>query len=163
MANAPEPSLEIDGLVRGGRTRVDRATLGRIEPEGQIADVGTLVPGKRGRGVRLSALARFVGADARTAHLSILSSDHGFEVSVPIAEVLDSAVIVYEQDGAALPAGKGGPFRLLACGHPDECVSVKALAKLTFAAAPGRDTRPKNDEEHRRLHERARAPTKPSE
>jgi DMSO/TMAO reductase YedYZ molybdopterin-dependent catalytic subunit len=163
MPEAPEPFLEIDGLVRGGRARVDRGALAQLEAPGQVQDVGALVPGKRGRAVKLAALARHVGADPKTAHLHILSSDHGFQVSVPIAEVLDSAVLVYELDGRSLDPAKGGPFRLLAAGHPDECVSVKAVMKLTFAAAPGHDTRPKNDEEHRRLHERARAKSKPTE
>ncbi|MBL8857525.1 MAG: molybdopterin-dependent oxidoreductase [Planctomycetes bacterium] len=158
MANAPKPSLEITGLVRGGRAAFDRAALARLEAGAQIADVGTLVAKKQGRAVRLAALARAVGCDTQSARfLHILSSDAGFAVSVPLDEVLESAVIVYELGRDALPDAKGGPFRLLAVGHPDECVSVKALARLTFAAEPGPDTRPTNDEEHRRLHERARA------
>lgn len=163
MSNASDPALEIEGLVRGGRARFDRALLGALDEGTQVADVGSLVPGKHGRGVRLAGLARAAGVDMQLAHVHIASSDRGFAVSVPTSEVLESAVIVYEVHGRALEASQGGPFRLLACGHPDECVSVKALARITFSATPGPDTRPKNDEEHRRLHERARAKSTPPE
>lgn len=162
MSDTAEPVLTIDGLVAGGEARFDRAALARLDPAGQVADVGTLVPGKRGRAVRLAVLAREAGASPTSAHVHLRSSAAGFSVSVPIGEVLESAVLVYELDGRALDASKGGPFRLLACGHPDECVSVKAVERLSFATHPGPDTRPKNDEEHRRLHERARAQHKPS-
>lgn len=161
MANAPTHPLEIAGLVRGGRAAFDRSQLRALDAASQIEDVGTLVAGKRGRGIKLAAIARAAGADPKAAHVHILSSEHDFQVSVPIGEVLDHAVVVYELDGQALPAEKGGPFRLLACGHPDECVSVKALQKISFLAVPGVDTRPKNDEEHRRLHERSRSQSKP--
>lgn len=157
MSNTAEPVLLFDGLVAPGVARFDRAALARLDAAAQVADVGALVMGKRGRGVRLAALARAAGAEARALHLHIRSSQGGFAVSVPIGEVLDSAVVVYELDGRALDASQGGPFRLLACGHPDECVSVKALERLTFALAPGPDTRPKDDEEHRRLHAQKKA------
>ncbi len=161
MSNTAEPVLVVDGLVGSGASRFDRAALAALEPAAQVPDVGLLVTGKQGRGVKLAALARAVGADRASAHLHIRSSEGGFCVSVPIGEVLASAVIVYELGGGALEPKKGGPFRLLACGHPDECVSVKHLERLTFAREPGPDTRPKNDEEHRRLHERSRAQSKP--
>ncbi|MDZ4774525.1 MAG: molybdopterin-dependent oxidoreductase [Planctomycetota bacterium] len=161
MANALTPVLEIQGLVRGGGARFDREQLSALDASAQIEDAGTLVSGKRGRAVKLAAIARAAGVDAEALHVHMLSSESGFQVSVPIGEVLARAVVVYELDGKTLPPEKGGPFRLLACGHLDECVSVKALAKISFLAAPGVDTRPKNDEEHRRLHERARANAKP--
>lgn len=163
MANTSEPALEIAGLVRGGSVRFERAALAALDPLAQVADVGALVAGKRGRGVQLSAIAWAAGVEARALHAHIVSSDAVLQVSVPIGEVLESAVVVYELEGRALDAAKGGPFRLLACGHPDECVNVKALRRISFQASPGLDTRPKNDEEHRRLHERARASTKPTE
>lgn len=154
-------TLEIAGLVPSGPLHLDRAALAALPLSAQVPDVSTLVRGKRGRGVKLSGLVTHARVDARALHLHIASSDAAFAVSVPLHEVLESAVIVYELDGAPLPSAQGGPFRLLACGHPDECVSVKALASLTFAAVSGRDTRPKDDDEHRRLHAAARAKNTP--
>lgn len=157
MPNSSSPALEITGLVQAGALALDRAALARLPAASQVPDVGVLVRGKRGRGVQLAAIAAHARVDPSALHLHIASSDAAFAVSVPLSEVLAGAVVVYELDGAPLPSAQGGPFRLLCCGHPDECVSVKTLARLTFALAPGRDTRPKDDDEHRRLHAAARA------
>jgi 2-dehydropantoate 2-reductase len=159
-AHTPEPSEErpevaIDGLVARPR-RYDARALAAVDARAQVADVSLLVPGRKGRAVRLAALLDEVGVDARAAFVDVSSTDPAFAVSEPLA-VLRSALVVYELDGAPLPAGKGGPFRLLVPGHADECVHVKGLARLALAAAPGRDTRPVDDAEHAELHARKRA------
>lgn len=164
--DAPEPEvvlpkLEVGGLVRGTHARpdrltFDRASLARLPAAAQVADVGRLVRGKVGRGVRLHALATAAGVAGAT-HVNLTSADPRFAVSVPVDEVLANAVVVYELDGLVLPDDKGGPFRFLACGHADECVHVKSLVSIEFSAAPGRDTRPRDDAAHRALHERSRA------
>lgn len=146
--------LRIEGLVASGGLALDRAALGRLG--GQVEDVGVLVRGKQGRGVRLAALLEHAGIAGEARHLLVESSDPSFAISVPLDEVR-SAVVVYELGGAPLPAAKGGPFRLLVPGHPDECVHVKELACLRLDATPGRDTRPADDEAHRELHARAKA------
>jgi hypothetical protein len=53
-----------------------------------------------------------------------------------------------------MPASKGGPFRLLVPGHADDCVHVKQLASIELSDRPGRDTRPKDDAEHAKLHKK---------
>lgn len=161
VAAAPAPRLVVDGLVRGTHTRpgvvaFDRASLARLPESAQVPDVGRLVRGKVGRGVRFHALATAAGADPRAAHVHLASADPRFAISVPLSEVLANALVVYELDGLDLPESKGGPFRFLACGHPDECVHVKGLSQITLSDRPGRDTRPRDDAEHRALHERAR-------
>jgi DMSO/TMAO reductase YedYZ molybdopterin-dependent catalytic subunit len=150
------PQLELSGLVRSERVRFDRAALARLP--GQVPDVGALVPGRRGRGVRLKSVLEAAGFDRKAGYANLLSSDPSFAVSVPLAEVLEQGVIVYEQDDAALAPEKGGPFRLLVSGHADECVHVKALERVELSARPGRDTRPKDDAEHQKLHEQNRKP-----
>lgn len=152
------PRLAITGAVRHPLS-LDRDALAAIR-EGAVADVGALVPGKRGRAVRLAALAAHAGIDGRAEHLQITSSDPSFAVSVPLAEVIAHGIVVFEEDGSALPREKGGPFRLLVPGHADECVNVKQLARLEFSAQPGRDTRPRDDAEHARLHAARRASTR---
>lgn len=157
MTNAPipPPSLAIEGLV-ARPLRFDARSLAAVAPSAQVDDVSRLVPGRKGRAVRLSALLELAGADPQATHLDIASVDPSFAVSEPRA-ACDGALVVYELDGAPLPASKGGPFRLLVPGHRDECVHVKGVARIALAAARGRDTRPVDDAEHERLHHHARA------
>lgn len=162
MTAIPHPEstaskLSIEGEVARPQA-LDRRQLAALDPMAQVADVGTLVPGKQGRAVRLSAIAKSAGLRASARHVHIGSADPKFAVSVPLTEVLDTALVVFELAGAPVPSEKGGPFRLLVPGHSDECVNVKQLASLTFAAAPGRDTRPKDDAEHALMHARGCSP-----
>jgi DMSO/TMAO reductase YedYZ molybdopterin-dependent catalytic subunit len=128
------------------------ADLAALDAKAQVADVGALVPGKHGRAVRLSALAEKAGVRAGARHVHIASADPAFAVSVPIGEVIDTGLVVFEVGGKPLASDKGGPFRLLVPGHADECVNVKQLVRLEFSGAPGRDTRPVDDAEHARMH-----------
>jgi Oxidoreductase molybdopterin binding domain len=125
----------------------------------QVPDVSALVPGRAGRGVRLSALLDQVksaaGGPARFLHVA--SQDPAFAISLPLAEAA-GAVVVYSLDGAPLPEKKGGPFRLLVPGHRDECVHVKQVASLEVSDRPGRDTRPQDDAAHEALHRKGKSP-----
>src|SRR6185295_16437016 len=81
--------LEVRAAPAGGASRalsLDRAALSALST-GQVPDVGALVKGKKGRGVRLSAIHSQLGAGARARHVHIASSAAGFAVSVPIGEV----------------------------------------------------------------------------
>ena len=144
---SPEPVLEL--VCASGTRRWTRAEIARLPASFQVADVGSAVAGKAGRAVWLAALA---GELPATGYLNVRSSERGFAVALPVGELARGALVVYELGGEALPASKGGPFRLLVPGHADECVHVKALARLEFAAARGPDTRPADDEAHRALH-----------
>ncbi|HEV8111513.1 MAG TPA: molybdopterin-dependent oxidoreductase [Planctomycetota bacterium] len=131
----------------------DYDTCAAIPPAAQVADVGVLVPGRAGKAVRLSALVGSAGMPARARHLHISSSDPSFAVSIPLAEA-ENALVVYALGDGPLPESKGGPFRLLVPGHADECVHVKQLARIELSDRPGRDTRPKDDAEHAKLHKK---------
>jgi 2-dehydropantoate 2-reductase len=156
------PELRIVGGSRDLAWIVTREACAAMPASAQIADVGTLVPGRRGQGVRLRALLDEAGVGSAAAggedrHLHVASSDPAFAVSLPLSEA-EEAVVVYALDGAPLPEGKGGPFRLLVPGHPDECVHVKQVAGLEVSNRPGRDTRPKDDAEHEKLHRKGSRP-----
>lgn len=142
--------LSIEGLVARPR-RFDARALAALDPRAQVDDVGQLVPGRKGRAVRLAALLELAGADPRATHLDLASVDPKFAVSEPLSACA-GALVVYELDGAPLASSKGGPFRLLVPGHRDECVHVKGLARIALAAQRGRDTRPVDDAEHERMH-----------
>lgn len=150
------PRLTVAGTLEGPALALDARDLAALPSAAQVPDVGLLVPGRKGRGVRLSALLERARPARAARWLNIASLDPGFAVSVPIDEVRAEGIVVYELDGAALAREKGGPFRLLVCGHPDECLNVKQLARLELSATPGRDTRPKDDVEHAALHKKTK-------
>ncbi len=146
-----EPLLEIVSPA-GVRLPLSRAALAALPAAQQVADVGLLVRGKQGRGAWLDGLLERLGGRGGADWINLVSSDAGFAVSLPLSELPRGALVVYELGGGPLPAAKGGPFRLLVPGHEDECVHVKALARIELARARGRDTRPADDAAHRALH-----------
>lgn len=148
-------SLSITGAIEGAPLALRFEDCARFPVADQVGDVAALVPGRRGGAVRLAALLARVRPSERARWLDVRSSDPGFAVSLPLAELGD-ALVLYSQDGAPLPPEKGGPFRLLVPGHPDECVHVKGVAALELAPERGRDTRPVDDAEHAKLHQKKR-------
>jgi len=142
----------MDGL-RIGRTTLTREDCRAVPAADQVPDVASLVPGRAGRAVRLSALLDRAGVSKSARFLHLASKDPAFAVSLPIEEA-KGALVLYALGDAALPESKGGPFRLLVPGHADECVHVKQLASIDLSEHPGRDTRPKNDAEHEKLHQK---------
>jgi DMSO/TMAO reductase YedYZ molybdopterin-dependent catalytic subunit len=124
-----------------------------MPPSAQVQDVSALVPGRAGRGVRLAALVEKAGGASGAHDLNVASQDPSFSISLPLAEA-GGALVVYALGDAPLPASKGGPFRLLVPGHADDCVHVKQLASIELSDRPGRDTRPKDDAEHAKLHKK---------
>lgn len=143
--------LEVSGEVRAGARAWSVDELAALPASAQVADVATLVPGRRGTAIRLGALLDAAGPSQTARFVNIESRDPAFAVSVPLSE-LASAVVIYADGGAPLAPEKGGPFRLLVPGHDDECVNVKQVVRLELARARGRDTRPVDDDEHRKLH-----------
>jgi hypothetical protein len=137
----------------GEEVALDFAACSAMAPGAQVPDVSTLVPGRAGRAVRLSALLEKIGGAAGASHLNVSSRDVSFAVSLPLAEAKD-AVVVYALGDGPLPEAKGGPFRLLVPGHADECVHVKQVVRLDLSDRPGRDTRPVDDAEHAKLHKK---------
>jgi len=144
--------LHLTGSLLAGPASFRAADLAALPSAAQVPDVGALVPGRKGRGVRHAALRERAVPAPPARYLNIASRDPAFAVSVPLDEVRAQGIVVYELDGAPLEPSKGGPFRLLVSGHPDECLNVKQLARLELSPTPGRDTRPTDDAEHAALH-----------
>jgi len=140
-------SLDVCGEVRQPG-KFDFEALSRL-PE-QIDDIASLVPGRIGGGVRLGSLLAAVQPHPGATHLTVEADDGSFSASVPLAVVVDSAVVLYRQGSEALPAQQGGPFRFLitdaqtcATGGADLCANVKGVGRIALSAGPGRDTRPR--------------------
>ena len=136
--------LEVAGLVSSPRS-IDRAALAALA--GQISDVGALVAGRAGAGVRLQELLVAAGVLGSATYATLESTDGAFSASVPVDEIRDG-VVVHSHDGSDLPAEFGGPFRLLIpdaarceTGGADNCATVKFLGRITLESEAGRDTR----------------------
>jgi Oxidoreductase molybdopterin binding domain len=124
----------------------------------QVEDVGALIPGRTGGGVRLRAVLRRAGIKDGATHVTVSSSDGKFHASVPLASVRE-AVLAYRLGNEPLPEKLGGPIRLLipdvepcAIGEVDACANVKFVATLRLTRGAGADTRPTSDAEHDELH-----------
>ncbi len=129
------------------------------ELDGQIADVGALIPGRVGGAVTLKAILDRLNPGSELDYLTVESTDGGFAASVPL-EALGHAVIAYRVGDEPLPRDKGGPLRLLipddegcATGGADACANVKFVGTLRLTKGKGKDTRPETPRQHARLHE----------
>ncbi len=133
--------VRIDGAVIQPVT-LDRAALGKLPAEHQVEDVGSLVPGMRGRGLRVKGLlavpALVIGAD----HVTFHSHDGRFSASLTMKQATDYGILVYQLDGGPLPGSKGGPFRLVTPGLGDLCANVKGVGRIEVTIGAGKDTRP---------------------
>ncbi len=130
--------------------------------DGQVADVGTLIPGRVGGAVTLQAILDHLQPAPDLDYLTVEFTDGGFAASVPL-EALRRAFIVYRVGEDPLPRDKGGPLRFLipddegcATGGADACANVKFVGTLRLTRGKGRDTRPETPRQHAGLHERER-------
>lgn len=132
--------LTVGGPAARRELELDAEALAALPATAQVPDVGTLVSGREGAAVRLSALAVLadVEDDAKLVHVE--SADGGFTANVPLDQALAGGLVLYALDGDPLPAKYGGPFRLLFVDEEDCSVNVKFLASVDFAAEPGSHT-----------------------
>jgi enoyl-CoA hydratase len=141
--------LELAGLVDAA-TKLGYEELRALPDEDQVADVSTLVPGRKGRAVKLSALLARARPGRGAAHVAVRSADGSFEATQPLDAVRE-ALVVYALADGPLPKEQGGPFRLLIPGCPDPCANVKDVAKVELRAAPGANTCPHSPDEHAKM------------
>ncbi len=126
----------------------------------QIADVSRFHSRRQGDGVALEAILERAQPLAEADYLTLHAERDDFHVSVPLAAVRGEGIVVYHHRGTPLDADRGGPIRFLirdpAACHTDElddCANVKYVSRIELSTGKGRDTRPRDDEEHARLHE----------
>ncbi len=133
--------LRIDGAVLQPVT-LDRAALAALPAEHHVCDLSVLLPGVKGKGIRVKGLLEVPALDVDADHVTFHAQDGQFAVSLPLAQASEHGVLVYEMDGAPLPVAKGGPFRLLTPGLGDLCANVKGVVRIEVTRGPGKDTRP---------------------
>ena len=118
----------------------DRAAIAALPEEHQL-DVSTLIPGMKGRGIRLKGLLDVPALAIEADHVVFHASDGTYSACLTLEQARDHGILVYELDGVPLPDTKGGPFRLITPGLGDLCANVKGVARIEITKGPGRDTR----------------------
>lgn len=131
--------VRIDGAVVQP-VSFDRAAIRALPAEHHL-DVAEVMPGMKGRGVRLRGLLEIPALAMEAEHVVVHAADGHYAVSLTLQQAREHGVLVYEIDGAALPAAKGGPFRLVTPGLGDHCANVKGVGRIEITKGPGRDTR----------------------
>jgi DMSO/TMAO reductase YedYZ molybdopterin-dependent catalytic subunit len=152
--------LNITGEVAQPRT-LTYDDLVSIDARHQVSDVSRLLPGRQGDAVRLAGIVELIRPTEKAKYLGLHSSTDNFHASIPLAAVLDRAVVIYRLNGQPLPAKAGGPVRFFipdfAACHTheiDECANVKFVDSLELTAQKGFDNRPHDGDSHAELHAR---------
>jgi DMSO/TMAO reductase YedYZ molybdopterin-dependent catalytic subunit len=155
-----QPSLVIRGEV-SRPTIWQYDTLRQLPDPLQVADVSQLDPRRSGRAIKLRALLELAGVSEQAAFITLHAAADDFHASIPLAEVRDQAVVIYEQGDAPLTAKAGGPFRFLIPDHAacktaeiDECANVKFIDTIELSIERGHDNRPAEERAHAELHRR---------
>ena len=139
-------TIKIEGAVRKRRS-FTCDELGTLPGDGQMADVSTVAPNRQGEAVRLECLLSESEPDDTATHVTLHSVD-GFSASIPLADIRESGLIIFQLDGQTVPDSAGGPFRFLIpnaaecrTADLDACANVKHLARIELTAGKGADTR----------------------
>ena len=80
-------------------------------------------------GVLVGANARFLTAEGRDPAVTPDGDD--YEQSVPLADVMETALLATHMNGEPMPAIHGGPLRLVLPGHFGP-MNVKRVSRLRF-------------------------------
>jgi 2-dehydropantoate 2-reductase len=118
----------------------DRAAIAALPVEHQL-DIATVMPGMKGRGIRLKGLLDVPALAIEADHIAFHAADGTYSACLTLQQARDHGILVYELDGAPLPDTKGGPFRLVTPGLGDLCANVKGVSRIEITKGPGRDTR----------------------
>lgn len=121
---------------------VDGAVLASLSHEFHIEDLGAVMPGMRGKGVKFTGLLNLATFEPNADHVTFISHDGQYSASLTLDQAKNYGIVVYQVDGEPLPVEKGGPFRLVTPGLGDLCANVKNIGVIKVTAGPGSDTRP---------------------
>lgn len=115
--------------------------LTKLPALARVADVSVLDARRRGTAIRLSALVDEAQAK-RLVEVRLISSQEGFEVTLPGGLALEQGLVLYAIDERALSVEAGGPFRFLVprtvrcqqadlpAGVLDNCANLKHLVRI---------------------------------
>lgn len=139
-------TIRIEGAVHQPKA-FTRDELDTLPADGRVSDVSTIAPNRQGEAVRLKCLLNESEPDDTATHVTLHSID-GFSASIPLADIRESGLIIFQLDGETVPDSAGGPFRFLIpnaaecrTAELDACANVKHLARIELTAGQGADTR----------------------
>lgn len=122
--------------------RFSRTHLSQLALEHQISDVGRVMPGMRGTGVKVKAILDVSTLLSGVDHVTFSSQDGKYSACVTLEQAREFGILLYEQDGGSFPIERGGPFRLVTPGLGDLCANVKQVGRIVFSKGLAQDTRP---------------------
>lgn len=154
------PLLTIEGEVESPLA-LSFEELAAFAANHQVSDVSKIDPKRQGDAITLGGLLERVAPSPAVKYLTLHASRDDFHASIPLDAVREKAILIYRLSGEPLPVSAGGPVRFYipdfaAChtAEIDECANVKFVDRIEFSAAPGKDNRPHDAQEHAELHER---------
>ncbi len=127
LAGAQKPAPLLN-LVVGGQTHGIGLKEIRRLPGSEHIRLESMVPGRRGHGIRLGVLLRAAGLP-ETATLRITSTD-GFSREMSAQQIYEDGILHWATDGRPLTPGEGGPLRLYLVQGDDQCDNVKGLSEI---------------------------------
>lgn len=122
----------------------DEGTFSHLRAEFHVVDIGSVMPGMKGKGIKIAGLLELATFPANSDHVTFFSRDGQYSASLTLDQAKNYGILVYQVDGKPLPAEKGGPFRLVTPGLGDLCANVKNVCRIEVAVGPGKDTRPED-------------------
>ena len=99
------------------------------------------MPGMTGKAIKVQGLLEVPALAIEADHVTFHSLDGKYAATLTLQQAKDFGLLLYELNGAPLPDGKGGPYRLVTPGLGDLCANVKGVARIEITKGPGRDTR----------------------
>jgi 2-dehydropantoate 2-reductase len=121
---------------------LDRQAIGQLPQEHHVTDVGTVMPGMKGRAIKVNGLLDVPALGIEADHVTFHSLDGKYAATLTLAQAREHGLLIYERDGEPLPDAKGGPFRLVTPGLGDLCANVKGVGRIEVRVGTGKDTRP---------------------
>ncbi len=121
---------------------VSEATLAQLPQKFHIPDINSLMPGMKGKGIKVEGLLELREIPNDADHVTFISQDEKYSASLTMDQAREYGILVYEVDGQPLPFEKGGPFRLITPGLGDLCANVKNIGQIKVSTGPEKDTRP---------------------
>ncbi len=109
-----------------------------------VDDVSAVIEGAVGGAVRLAEVVEAVEPSPDAGYCSAISRSGDYSASIPIEEIVAGGWLATSLGGTALPAERGGPFRLTVAEGTTLCWNVKDVGELRFTVDREPDSVPED-------------------